>query len=195
MRYYIRNIMCELCNGFCANRVGDKLGWLDCCLFIRERKRNKVMRWILKYIFRNRYVMVLMLFGCDDVSSNGNQPNTNEEQLSFRIEMLDERNYGMVIDGNGEYHIDISPNYQSIYKMKATTNSSRTERITWTKNKSYRWSNGIVVDDYWLVNPASYTKGGVGYSMVGFMPEMIGSSVIIYGKYYNLVDSVIVHIK
>ena len=59
MRYYIRNIMCELCNGFCANRVGDKLGWLDCCLFIRGRKRNKVMRWIMKYIFRNRYLMVL----------------------------------------------------------------------------------------------------------------------------------------
>ena len=70
-----------------------------------------------------------------------------------------------------------------------------TERITWTKNKSYSWSNGIVVDDYWLVTPASYTKDGVGYSMVGFMPEMKGSSVIIYGKYYNLVDAVIVHIK
>jgi hypothetical protein len=79
--------------------------------------------------------------------------------------------------------------------MKATTNSSRTERITWTKNKSYRWSNGIVVDDYWLVNPASYTKGGVGYSMVGFMPEMKNSSVVIYGHYYSLTDSVVVHIK
>jgi len=187
--------MCELCNGFCANRVGDKLGWLDCCLFIRERKRNKVMRWILKYIFRNRYVMVLMLFGCDDVSSNGNQPNTNEEELSFRIEMLDERNYGMVIDGNGEYHIVISSNSQYIYKMKATTNSSRTERITWTTDKSYRWSNGFATDFYPLVNPSSYTKDSVGYSMVGFMPEMKNSSVVIYGHYYSLTDSVVVHIK
>jgi hypothetical protein len=79
--------------------------------------------------------------------------------------------------------------------MKGITKSNMTERITWTKNKSYDWSNGIVVDDYCLVNPTSITKDGVGYSMVGFMPEMIGSSVIIYGKYYNLVDSVIVHIK
>ena len=195
MRYYIRNICCELCNGFCANRWNDSLGYLDCCLFIRARKRNKVMRWILKYIFRNRYVMVLMLFGCNDVSSNGNQPNTNEEELSFRIEMLDERNYGMVLDGNGEYHIDISPNYQSIYKMKGNTGSSRTERITWTKNKSYDWSNGIVVDDYCLVNPTSYTKDGVGYSMVAFMPEMKGSSVVIYGHYYSLTDSIVVHIQ
>ena len=58
MRFYIRNIMCELCNGFCANRWDDKLGYLDCCLFVKERKRNKIMRWVLKYIFRNRYVMV-----------------------------------------------------------------------------------------------------------------------------------------
>ena len=140
MRYYIRNIMCELCNGFCGNRWDDSLGYLDCCLFIRARKRNKIMRWILKYIFRNRYVMVLMLFVCEDVSSNGNKPTTNEE-LSFRIEMLDVRNYGMVIDGNGEYHIVISPNYQSIYKMKGITGSSMVERITWTTDKSFSWSN------------------------------------------------------
>ena len=186
--------MCELCNGFCANRVGDKLGWLDCCLFIRERKRNKIMRWILKYIFRNRYLMVLMLVGCEDVSSNGNKPTTNEEQLSFSVEMLNERGYPMSVDGK-VYTITISPNYQSIFKMKGITKSNMTERITWTKNKSYRWSNGIVVDDYWLVNPASYTKGGVGYSMVSFMPEMKNSSVVIYGHYYSLTDSVVVHIK
>ena len=194
MRYYIRNICCELCNGFCANRVGDKLGWLDCCLFIRERKRNKVMRWIMKYIFRNRYLMVLMLVGCEDVSSNGNKPTTNEEQLSFSVEMLNERGYPMSVDGK-VYTITISPNYQSIFKMKGITKSNMTERITWTKNKSYSWSNGIVVDDYWLVNPTSYTKDSVGYSMVGFMPEMKNSSVVIYGHYYSLTDSVVVHIK
>ena len=194
MRYYIRNIWCELCNGFCANRWDDSLGYLDCCLFIRERKRNKIMRWILKYIFRNRYLMVLMLVGCEDVSSNGNKPTTNEEQLSFSVEMLNERGYPMSVDGK-VYTITISPNYQSIFKMKGITKSNMTERITWTKNKSYRWSNGIVVDDYWLVNPASYTKGGVGYSMVGFMPEMKNSSVVIYGHYYSLTDSVVVHIK
>ena len=194
MRYYIRNICCELCNGFCANRWNDSLGYLDCCLFIRARKRNKVMRWILKYIFRNKYVMVLMLFGCEDVSSNGNKPNTNEEQLSFSVSMLNERAYPMSVDGVG-YTITISPNHQSIFKMKGITESNMTERITWTKNKSYDWSNGIVVDDYCLVNPTSYTKDGVGYSMVAFMPEMKGSSVVIYGHYYSLTDSIVVHIQ
>ena len=195
MRYYIRNICCELCNGFCANRVGDKLGYLDCCLFIRERKRNKIMRWILKYIFRNRYVMVLMLFGCNDVSSNGNQPNTNEEELSFSVSMLNERGYPMSVDGD-VYTITISPNHQSIFKMKGITGSSnKTERISWTTNNNYRWSNGLVEDYYPLVNPASYTKDGKSYSMVGFMPTMKNTDVVIYGKYYNLIDSVIVHIQ
>jgi hypothetical protein len=186
--------MCELCNGFCANRWDDSLGYLDCVLFEKTREGNKIMKWILKYIFRNRYVMVLILFGCNDVSSNGNQPNTNEEELSFSVSMLNERGYPMSVDGVG-YTITISPNHQSIFKMKGITESNMTERITWTKNKSYDWSNGIVVDDYCLVNPTSYTKDGVGYSMVAFMPEMKGSSVVIYGHYYSLTDSVVVHIQ
>ena len=194
MRYYIRNICCELCNGFCANRWDDSLGYLDCVLFEKTREGNKIMKWILKYIFRNRYVMVLMLFGCEDVSSNGNKPNTNEEQLSFSVSMLNERAYPMSVDGD-VYTITISPNHQSIFKMKGTTGSSMVERINWTTDTSFSWSNGIVVDDYWLVNPSSYTKEGVGYSMVGFMPEMKNTDVVIYGYYYDMVDSVVVHIK
>jgi len=138
--------------------------------------------------------MVLMLFGCNDVVSNDNQPITNKEELSFSVEMLNERGYPMSVDGD-VYTITISPNHQSIFKMKGTTGSSMVERINWTKNKSYSWSNGIVDDDYWLVNPTSYTKDGVGYSMVGFMPEMVGSSVVIYGHYYSLTDSVVIHIQ
>ena len=196
MKYYIRNIGCELCRGFCANQYDDGLGYLDCMLFVRKKKESKVMRWILKYIFRTKYVMLLLMFGCEDVSSNGNIPINNEEQFSFSVEILNERNYPMYLDKNGEYHIDISSNHQSIFKMKGTTNRPRyTERITWTKNQSYLWSNGLVVDDYCLVNPASYTKDGIGYSMVGFMPEMENSSVVIYGHYYSLTDSVVVHIE
>jgi hypothetical protein len=143
----------------------------------------------------HKLLPILLLFACDNLVPNDNQQIPSEEELSFRIEMLDERNYGMVIDGNRDYHIDISSNSQSIYKIKGITESNMTERITWTKNKSYSWSNGIVVDDYWLVNPSSYTREGIGYSMIGFMPEMKGSSVVIYGHYYSLTDSVVIHIQ
>ena len=142
-----------------------------------------------------RLLPILLLFACDDLVPNDNQQiPSEEEQLSFSVSMLNERGYPMFVDGDG-YTITISPNHQSIFKMKGITKSNMTERITWSKNQSYSWSNGIVVDDYWLVNPTSFTKDSVGYSMVGFMPEMKNSSVVIYGHYYSLTDSIVIHIQ
>ncbi len=46
-----------------------------------------------------------------------------------------------------------------------------------------------------MVNPSSYTKDGIGYSMVGFMPEMKGKMVVIYGTYNKLTDSVRVMVE
>ena len=109
---------------------------------------------------------------------------------TFNIEMLNERNYPMKIDTNGVYHITISDKQQSIFKMKATTNSLSTERITWRTKEKHQWSDGIITDFYPVVNPSSYTKDGVGYSMVGLMPEMKGKMVVIYGTYNNQTDSV-----
>jgi len=114
---------------------------------------------------------------------------------TFNIEMLNERNYPMKIDTNGVYHITISDKQQSIFKMKATTNSPSTERITWRTKEKYQWNDGIRTDFYPVVNPSSYTKDGVGYSMVGFLPEMKDKVVVIYGQYYDKVDSVRVFLK
>jgi len=118
-----------------------------------------------------------------------------QDTKSFSIEMLNERNFPMFIDTNGVYHITIDDKQQSIFKMKGTTVSNRTERITWKVKDKLYWSDKIRTDIYPVVNPSSYTKDSVGYSMVGFLPEMKGSSVIIYGHYYSLTDSVVIHIK
>jgi len=104
--------------------------------------------------------------------------------------MLNERNYPMVIDTNGVYHITISDKKQSIFKMKGITGSNKTERITWSTKNKYSWSDGIRTDFYPVVNPSSYTKDGIGYSMAGFLPEMKGKMVVIYGTYNNQIDSV-----
>lgn len=143
-----------------------------------------------------RLLPILLLFACDDLVPNDNQQiPSEEEQLSFSVSMLNERGYPMSVDDK-VYTITISSNHQSIFKMKGITGSrNKTERIAWTTNNNYRWSNSLVEDYYPLVNPSSYTREGIGYSMVGFMPLMIGSSVIIYGHYYSLTDSVVVHIK
>ena len=74
----------------------------------------------------------------------------------FRIEMLNERNYPMKRSGD-LYEIEISPTHQTIFKMKAHIPSNKMERITWSINKKYRWSDGITTDSYPLVNGTSYS--------------------------------------
>jgi hypothetical protein len=109
--------------------------------------------------------------------------------------MLNERNFPMKIDTNGVYHITIDDKQQSIFKMKGITGSNKTERITWRTKNKFDWSDSIRTDFYPVVNRSSYTKDGVGYSMVGFMPEMKGKMVVIYGTYYNQTDSVRVMVE
>ena len=112
----------------------------------------------------------------------------------FKVELLHEQNYPWEIKEDGTYAVKVGK-AQTILKMKATTNSPYTERITWkTKNKFY-WGDGLRTDVYPVVNPASYTKDGVGYSMVGLMPEMKGKTITIYGHYYDKVDSVKINLE
>ena len=112
----------------------------------------------------------------------------------FKVELLNERNYPWEIKEDGTYVVKVGK-AQTILKMKATTNSSKTERITWKTKNEFYWSDGMRTDTYPVVNPASYTKDGVGYSMVGLMPEMRGKTITIYGYYYDQVDSVKIIVK
>ena len=107
----------------------------------------------------------------------------------FKVELLNERNYPWKIKEDGTYIVKVGK-AQTILKMKATTNSPYTERITWKTKNEFYWSDGMRTDTYPVVNPASYTKDGVGYSMVGLMPEMKGKTITIYGFYYDKIDSV-----
>ena len=141
-----------------------------------------VLQEILKYTILFILLFQTLLFG--------------QDTKSFSIEMLNERNYPMTIDTNGIYHITIDNKTQSIFKMKGITNDNEGyHKITWKTKNKYSWSDGMATDYYPVVNPASYTKDGVGYSMAGFMPEMKNSSVVIYGHYYSLTDSVVIHIQ
>ena len=108
---------------------------------------------------------------------------------NFKVELLNERNYPWKIKEDGTYIVKVGK-AQTIFKMKATTNSPFTERITWKTKNEFYWSDGMRTDTYPVVNSASYTKDGVGYSMVGLMPEMKGKTIPIYGFYYDKIDSV-----
>ena len=132
---------------------------------------------ILKYTLLFILLFQTLLFG--------------QDTKSFSIEMLNERDYPMSIDEEGVYHITIDNKTQSIFKMKGITNDNEGyHKITWKTKNKYSWSDGMATDYYPVVNPASYTKDGVGYTMVGFMPEMKGKMIVIYGTYYNETDSI-----
>ena len=132
-----------------------------------------------------RYISLLLFIGLAWGQTN----------KSFSIELLNERNFPSAIDTNGVYHITISGKQQSIFKMKGVTGSNMTEKITWKVKDKLYWSDGIRTDFYPVINPSSYTKNGVGYSMVGFLPEMKGKLVVIYGTYNNQTDSVRVMVE
>jgi len=113
---------------------------------------------------------------------------------NFNIELLNERGYKWSKSQN-EYWVKISDDYQSIFKVKGVTQNQKVQKIKWTTKNKYYWSNGMVTDTYCLVNPTSYTKNGVGYSMIGLLPELKNKSVTIYGEYQNQVDSLKIHIQ
>ena len=140
-----------------------------------------------------KLLILFLIFECGIlISRDGDhQYKTNN---SFRIKLLNERGYDWRVRGRN-YYLDISSSHQSIFKMEGITNSNKTERITWKTKGKYFWGNGTIVDEYWVVNPSSYTKNGVGYSMVGFLPEQENTSVVIYGSYNGMVDSIMVHLK
>ena len=194
--------ICSICNddGLCRNNIFssdydiDFSDYLDCMGYIKSKKSKRNV--ILKFLKTIKIFSLFLVFVSCRLDS---QYPYNDEIISnpikgFEIELLNERGYPMSVNGN-EYIVEISPSYQSIFKVKGITGSSNTERITWNTKNDYWWSNGLVVDEYWIVNPASYTKDGVGYSMVGLMPELKDKSIIIYGHYYSITDSIIIHIK
>ena len=112
----------------------------------------------------------------------------------FNIELLNERGYRWKNTQN-EYWVNISNDYQSIFKVKGVTHNPRVQKISWKTKNKYYWGNGIITDEYWVVNPTSMTKDGIGYSMVGLLPELKGKSITIYGTYQDQIDSLIIHVK
>ena len=186
------HIKCSICmdDGLCSNNIFSKnydegfSDYLDCMLYLRKRKC--LMRKLLSLL--NLYLPILFIsFGLSTPPKD------------FNIKMINERGYEMKVRGD-TYTIKISPSHQTIFKMVGYVPSTKMERITWSTNKKYWWGDGMGnTDTYPLVNKVSYSKLYDGenlcYSMIGFMPEMKNSSVVIYGHYETLIDSIVVHIK
>ena len=96
----------------------------------------------------------------------------------------------------GGYSVRVSPTRQTLIKLEGTIPEKKGyHRVTWKTQKTFYWSNGIATDVYPAVNPASYSKNGKVYTMVGLMPEMIGKTIKIVATYGKDSDTITLKIK
>ena len=119
---------------------------------------------------------------------------SNAQDDIFHIELTNERNYPVFINATGDYNIKAGKT-QRVFKVNGITNNSKIERIEWRTKNAFSWNDGTKSEDFPVVNSLTYTKNGVGTSMVGLLPEMKGSTVSIYGLYKGQIDSVKIHIQ
>jgi hypothetical protein len=119
------------------------------------------------------------------------QPLATQSPIRIRVDQF----YGLRPDGKGEYHMQLSKKSQTLIKLEGFIDRKEGHhRVTWKSDKTYMWSNGMVTDEFKVVNPASYSKDGKVYSMFGPMPEMKGSSVVITATYGPYTDSIVIHL-
>jgi|TARA_B100001741_G_scaffold215702_1_gene178711 hypothetical protein len=119
---------------------------------------------------------------------------SNAQDDIFHIELTNERNYPVFVNATGEYNIKAGKT-QRVFKVNGITNNSKIERIEWRTKNAFSWNDGTRSEDFPVVNSLTYTKKGVGTTMVGLLPEMKGSTVSIYGFYKGQIDSVKIHIQ
>ena len=118
-----------------------------------------------------------------------------QDKNSFNIELVNEGKYPMAIDDDGIYSIIIDDKQQSIFSLKGITGSVKRDNITWTTKDEFYWSDSIKKELSTIVDPSTFTSDGVGYSTLELLPKMKGMMVVIYGLYYDKVDSVRIFVK
>ena len=106
----------------------------------------------------------------------------------FYIKLVNERNHELEKDERGDYHIKAGKT-QRIFKLIGITDSQEMERIDWETKNSFSWNDGIHTSDYPILGSKTYTKNGVGETMIGIPPEMEGGAVSIYGFFSDQIDS------
>ena len=112
----------------------------------------------------------------------------------FRIELINHRDYPIYRSKSGDINVNASDT-QLHFKVRGLTSVDKTERIDWKTKNAFRWNDGTPSKDFPVINSFTYTFNGVGESNIGLLPEMKGSSVIIYGHYQDQVDSLRIYIQ
>ncbi len=89
---------------------------------------------------------------------------------------------------------DIAIKIQNVWKIFGNTSKEALDAIqnkNISKQEALENFNSVIG----VSNVSFDVKDGVGYSMVGLMPEMRGKTITIYGYYYDQIDSVKIIVK
>ena len=98
--------------------------------------------------------------------------------------------------GIGGYTVRLNNSRQTLIKLEGTIpEKSGYHRVTWKTEKKFFWSNGIATDEVKVVNPVSYSKNGMVYTMVGVFPEMKGKTIVITATYGDYTDTMTLKLK
>ena len=115
--------------------------------------------------------------------------------LFGQINIKPVKGYG-VSGGIGGYSVKLKDNRQTLLKLEGTIpEKSGYHRVTWKTDKKFFWSNGIATDEVKVVNPVSYSKNGMVYTMVGVFPEMKGKTIVITATYGDYTDTMTLRLK
>tara|TARA_R110000824_G_scaffold283015_1_gene471307 strand:- start:21 stop:479 length:459 start_codon:yes stop_codon:yes gene_type:complete len=136
-----------------------------------------------------------LVFGQTSLDWDGVKSQQVKEVQQSVIDIKVHDFYNLRPDVNGDYHIELNGSNQTLIRLEGTIPSKQGyHRVTWSTDKTYMWSNGMVTDIFKVVNPASYSKEGKVYTMFGPLPEMKGSSVLITATFGSHTDSMIIHL-
>ena len=98
--------------------------------------------------------------------------------------------------GIGGYTVRLNNSRQTLLKLEGTIpEKSGYHRVTWKTTNKFYWSNGRATDEFKVVNPVSYSKNGMVYTMVGVFPEMKGKTIVITATYGDYTDKMTLRLK
>ena len=115
--------------------------------------------------------------------------------LFAQIKIEPHERYNLKKVGDKTYELVLNDIKQTLVRLTGEVESNEHERVVWSTEKTFKWGNGIVSDEFKVVNPYTYSNNGVVNTMFGPLPEMKGRTVKITAKYKEFTDTIFIKLK
>jgi hypothetical protein len=115
--------------------------------------------------------------------------------LFAQIKIEPHERYNLKKVGHKTYELVLSDIKQTLVRLTGEVESDEHERVVWSTEKKFKWSNDITSDEFKVVNPYTYSNNGVVNTMFGPLPEMKGKTIKITAKYKEFKDTIFIKLK